>query len=204
MGHAKSKAKLKRGSKHDPSEDARVTRSKQHVLETTWNLLSESGIGGVSVDEISRRSGVAKTTIYRHWKTRSELLIDACSRAEASQSIPDKGNVKANLKHLTSDLAHMLTTARWAAVLPSVIDHAERDSAMAKVHSRLQGAHAAPFREVIESAINAGELPRHVDPSVLTALLLGPLFYRRWFSREPLNPAFVNAVVEGALAAAEA
>jgi AcrR family transcriptional regulator len=162
--------------------------------------LCESGVGGVSVDEVSRRSGVAKTTIYRHWKTRSDLLIDACSQTEASQSIPNKGDVKANLKHLTNDLARMLTSARWAAVLPSVIDHAERDSAMAKVHSSLQRKHAAPFREVIQRAIEAGELPRDTDPSVITALIMGPLFYRRWFSREPLNPGFVKSIVERALA----
>ena len=51
--------------------DQRVVRSKTRVLEETYRLLSEGGMGGVSVDEVSRRSGVAKTTIYRHWPTHA-------------------------------------------------------------------------------------------------------------------------------------
>jgi AcrR family transcriptional regulator len=46
--------------------DPRVERSRRAVLETTFELLYESGVGGFSVDEVARRSGVAKTTIYRH------------------------------------------------------------------------------------------------------------------------------------------
>ncbi|WP_235845934.1 TetR/AcrR family transcriptional regulator [Dictyobacter aurantiacus] len=52
-------------STHPPIDD-RVRRSKERVLRATSELLTESGLEGVSVEEVSRRSGVAKTTIYRH------------------------------------------------------------------------------------------------------------------------------------------
>src|SRR6516162_10898962 len=58
--------------------NTRVRRSKEAVLTVTLRLMFEEGIGGVSVDEVARRSGVAKTTIYRHWPSRSALLVDAC------------------------------------------------------------------------------------------------------------------------------
>ena len=57
--------------------DARVLRSRKAVLAATLRLLAEAGLSGVSVDEVSKRSGVAKTTIYRHWSSRSALLLDA-------------------------------------------------------------------------------------------------------------------------------
>ena len=65
--------------------DARVRRSRSRVLATAFELLSESGVGGFSVDEVARRSGVAKTTIYRQWPTREALVLDACSRISAEQ-----------------------------------------------------------------------------------------------------------------------
>src|SRR5271157_53993 len=67
--------------------DERVRKSKEAVLATTHQLMSEAGLGGVSIDAVSKRSGVAKTTIYRHWPSRSALLLDACSKMGAGKAI---------------------------------------------------------------------------------------------------------------------
>jgi AcrR family transcriptional regulator len=176
--------------------DARIRRSKDSVLRVTSDLLSESGVGGVSIDEVSRRSGVAKTTIYRHWPTRSDLVVDACSRLTVKQDVPDTGSLAGDLTVLLTNLAKLLRTARWSFVMPSIIDAAERDTGLAKIHSQIQLGHSAPFREVIERAIRRSEIPSHTDPRVMIAGLLGPLFYRRWFSREPLDEKFVRSVVK--------
>lgn len=175
--------------------DNRVRRSKERVLRATSELLSESGVGGVSVDEVARRSGVAKTTIYRHWPTRADLVIDACSQLSPDQAVPDTGTLEGDVTVLLTNLAALLRTARWSAVMPSIIDAAERDPELAKIHSRIQLGHATPFREVIARAVRRGELPADTDPSVLIAGLMGPLFYRRWFSREALDESFVTSVV---------
>src|SRR5262245_48555365 len=59
-----------------PSEyvDPRVERTRAVVLATAGELLLEGGTSHVTVDAIVSRSGVAKTTIYRHWPSRLELL----------------------------------------------------------------------------------------------------------------------------------
>ncbi|MBE7209580.1 MAG: helix-turn-helix transcriptional regulator, partial [Gluconacetobacter diazotrophicus] len=74
--------------------DQRVVRSKERVLRETYRMLFEAGLGGVSVDEVSRRSGVAKTTIYRHWPTRSALVLDACSKMGTPEPPPDTGTLE--------------------------------------------------------------------------------------------------------------
>jgi AcrR family transcriptional regulator len=102
--------------------DERVRRSKQAVLATTYQLLTEAGISGLSVDEVARRSGVAKTTIYRHWPSRSALVLDACSKLGAKREAPDTGTLHGDLTALTSDLAHRLKTARWPAAGQAVRD----------------------------------------------------------------------------------
>src|ERR1700731_1150267 len=93
---------------HQPEDhagvSARVQRSKEAVLATTNELMSEAGIGGVSIDEVSRRSGVAKTTIYRHWPSRSALLLDACSRLGSPQAPPDTGSLRGDLTLLVGFL----------------------------------------------------------------------------------------------------
>jgi len=178
-----------------PAVDGRVRRSRERVLRVASELLGESGVGGVSVDEVARRSGVAKTTIYRHWPTRADLVIDTCAQLSAGQDVPDTGTLAGDVRVLLLEVAELLRTARWSSVMPSIIDAAERDPALAAVHSRIQRGHADPLRAVIARAVRRGDLPASTDAAVLIAGLLGPLFYRRWFSREPLDGPFVESVV---------
>ncbi len=195
--------KLQPRPKKIPSPDERVLRSKKAVLAATYALLSEAGLGGVSVDEVSKRSGVAKTTIYRHWPSRSALLLDACAKMASKPEPPETGSLQGDLEVLAAYIAGRLPTAPWASVLPSIIDAAERDPQLAAVQARIHSEMRNVFRLVIERAQQRGEISRSVDSAELIAAILGPLFYRRWFSREPLTERFVKNVVARALAASK-
>ena len=185
----------------EPEEtDERVQRSKKAVLAATYQLLSEEGLAGASVDAIARRSGVAKATIYRHWPTRSALLLDACAKLGEKSTPPDRGSLEADLLALAEGLAHQLRSARWAQILPSIIDAAERDPETAKLHAGLQAGFTAGFLAAVERGRTRGEVPASRDGAELVAAVMGPLFYRRWFSREPLDARFVKGVIESALA----
>src|SRR5579871_5184723 len=89
----------------EPEPDERVARSKRVVLAAAHELLTESGLSGVSVDEVSRRSGVAKTTIYRHWPSREALLLDACSQLGPHFDVPDAGTFPNDVRALAQRVA---------------------------------------------------------------------------------------------------
>jgi len=179
--------------------DARVRRSRDRVLTTAFELLSESGVNGFTVDEVASRSGVAKTTIYRHWPTREALVLDACSRISAEQKVPDTGSLEGDLTALLADTGHLLGTARWSSVVPSIADVAERDPEFADIHAKIQRGHAVAVREVIERAAGRGEIPATADRSAMVSALMGPLYYRRWFSREPIDDQFVTVIVRNVI-----
>jgi AcrR family transcriptional regulator len=198
------KKKSRSSTTAKPETDERVRRSKEAVLAATFQLLSETGYGGATIDAVAHRSGVAKTTIYRHWPTRSALLLDACSKLGSKPEVPDTGKLKGDLLALAGDLANKLRSARWASVLPSIIDAAERDPELADLHARLHAdLWMVAFRTVVERAQRKRELPRSRDASEVVAGVVGPLFYRRWFSRESLDDRFVRSVVESALTGAQ-
>ena len=136
-------------------------RSKEAVLAATHELLSEAGLGGVSVDAVSRRSKVAKTTIYQHWPTRTALLLDACSKMGTKPEVPDTGSLEGDLTALAMGIAERLQTARWPSVLPSVIDAAERDPEIKTMHAQMHKGRIAAFRSVIERGQHRGELPHN-------------------------------------------
>lgn len=59
--------------------DPRIAKTRKRVLDAAWELLTEVGFDGVTVELVSTRSGVARSTLYRHWDTKSEILRDAFS-----------------------------------------------------------------------------------------------------------------------------
>ena len=183
--------------------DKRVQRSKQSVLTETYKLLWEEGLGGASVDEVSRRSGVSKTTIYRHWPSRTALLLDACSKIGTKPQAPNTGSLKSDLTALVAHLAEQLQSARWPAVLPSIVDAAERDPDLARLHSTMQAEMNAPFFEVVERAKERGDLGAGENAGDFVASVIAPLFYRRWFSREFIDDEFLKLVVGNAIAKSE-
>src|ERR1700733_7629469 len=184
--------------------DGGVRRSGSRVLTTAFELLSESGVGGFTVDEVSRRSGVAKTTIYRHWPSREALVIDAASRISAEQEVPDTGSLEGDVTAILVNLGHLLSTARWSSVVPSIVDVAERDPEFASVHGKIQRGHAAPLREVIERAAGRGLISPAAEPRGMVSALIGPLYYRRWFSREPIDDQFVKTIVRNVISSQQA
>jgi AcrR family transcriptional regulator len=179
--------------------DGRVRRSRDRVLATAFDLLSANGVGGFSVDEVARRSGVAKTTIYRHWPSREALVLDAASRISAEAAVPDTGSLDGDVTAILANLGHLLGTARWSSVVPSLVDVAERDPEFAAVHGAIQRGHAAPLRAVIERAVERGLIPAGTDPAGMISALIGPLYYRRWFSREPIDDQFVQTIVSNVI-----
>ena len=199
---AKKNVRKKKALPRDDS-DERVQRSKKAVLAAAHALLTKSGFSGVSVDEVARRSGVAKTTIYRHWPTRSALLLDACATMSARPQPPDTGSFQGDLETMSQFAASRLRAAAWATVLPSIIDAAERDAELAELQKRLHGEMRRVFQTIVERAQERGEVPASVDFTEVIASVLGPLFYRRWFSREPLDEPFVRGVVARAVRAAK-
>jgi AcrR family transcriptional regulator len=181
--------------------DPRVLVSRERVLTATLDLLMESGLGELTIDDISRRSGVAKTTIYRHWAGRSALVIDACSQmTDGQEAPPDTGSLDGDLRAILTGIADLLGTARWPSILPSIIDAAEHDPEFAGIHRRIQRGHAAPLRAALDRAALREEIPPAADRNAIAAALLGPLFYRRWFSREQIDAEFLEMIIQSAIA----
>ncbi len=178
------------------STDPRVTRSKAKVIDCALELLAERGVAGTSVEAIVERSGVAKTTIYRHWPTRGEVILDAIDTCIEPPAAPDLGTVRADLHALIGGLCEALSASRWAALMPSLIDAAERDPEFAEVHRRFAATRTAPVREILCRGINRGELPGDTDVDQMIDLLSGPVFYRRLVAGEPVDRTYGERLVD--------
>jgi AcrR family transcriptional regulator len=182
----------------EPSRvDPRIARSRQCVLAATADLLVAHGWGGVTVEAVSARSGVARTTIYRHWPDLRHLLAEALESVMEPCPEPDTGTLRGDLTVIMAALARTLGRSATGAVFPSLIDGAERDPEIAALQAGFTRGRRLASRRALDRAVARGEIAGY-DFETEAALIGGALFYRRLVSREPLSPAFIDKVVAAA------
>lgn len=175
--------------------DPRVERSRARALEAAIELLVEKGYADATLKAISERSGVARTTLYRHWSSRQALLADAFGQLVGEATVVETGDLRKDLEAALTTFARSLEESRWASVLASLIEAAERDESLRRLSRRLTAERRKPLKRVLDLAQTRGMLSPGGDTDVMVELLVAPLFYRRLLSREPLSDGFVRAVV---------
>ncbi len=177
--------------------DPRVVRSRAAILRATADLLIESGAAGVTIEGIAERSGVAKTTIYRHWKTRSQLVFAAFESLFKPVAPPEhSGPLRSQLETMLGQLARGLNESRWAPAVTALIDSGDRDPELRQLIHDFLVVRMENARGLLRAGIERGELRAGLDVDVAVGLLVGPVFYRRLVSREPLDDALVRLVVD--------
>jgi AcrR family transcriptional regulator len=154
-------------------------------------------VGATTVEAIVERSGVARSTIYRHWATRRDLLLATFHRLMPVPDDPDvSGSLRERLCTLIEAYVQRMNNAPWAAAIPTILDATERDPELAGVRARLQEQNRAPVRRTLELAIEQGELARDTDVPEAISQLAGPVVFRHLITREPTDRAFAHRVVD--------
>lgn len=185
--------------------DPRVARSRAAVLRAAAELLIEQGSAGVTIEGVAERSRVAKTTIYRHWKSRSRLVFDAFESLLKPATTQDVGsNLRDQLRGILGQLSRGLTQSDWAPAVSTLIEAGDRDPELRQLVHDFLGARMEHGREALRDAIRRGELRPDLDVDVAIGVLVGPIFYRKLVSREPLSDAVVAEVVDQFLRGARA
>ena len=176
--------------------DPRVVRSRSTVIEAARAILHESGFSGATIEAISTRSGVAKTTIYRQWKDRNELLLDAFSFDKHPVDFPTSEDLRADLSAGLQNLNRELYSAEWVKLMPAMIEASERDPDFLAMSRSTIESRRKPLKDRLQLALKRGELPGHFDVETLLALLVGPLFYRRLVAHQPMKRTLVDEMVD--------
>ncbi|PWB45530.1 MAG: TetR family transcriptional regulator [Dehalococcoidia bacterium] len=181
----------------EESRDPRVVRSRAAILRAAADLLIESGASAVTIGGISERSGVAKTTIYRQWKSRSQLVFDAFESLLAPAThISESGPIRQQLEALLIPLVRGLTSSEWALAVPALVDASERDPEMRQLLRGFLAGRKENGRSTLRAAMARGELRPDLVVDEAVTMLIGPIYYRRLVSGETLDERFVAEIVD--------
>ena len=169
------------------------------MLDAALRLLIERGYGELTIEAVASESGVAKSTIYRHWPSRVDLINDAFLELKPTLPVPTEGSVRERLIAVLENLAQNVAASRWSACLPTLIDAAERDPAARELNARLASAGRLSLSGLLAEGVRTGELPADLDTELMAEALAGPIILRRLMSAEPLDPSRVRHLVDQVL-----
>jgi AcrR family transcriptional regulator len=173
----------------------RAERVRASVLEAASDLLTEVGYDRLSIDEVAARAGVHKTTVYRRWPTKPELVAAAVGvHSEQNIPIPDTGTVLGDLTALARGVVANIGSEGGSRRSRSIVAaSATSDELTATMHSFWRGRLDVSM-PLVERAIERGELPADTDPNLVIETLVGALWLRLLLTGEPLDDEFADRV----------
>lgn len=175
--------------------DPRIAHTHRVVREAALEELAAVGYGEFSVEGVAARSGVAKSTIYRHWDGRSSLVSDALAHL-VRQPAPVTGeSARTRVRQLLLHLVEGMADPTLSATTAALVDAAERDRAIADLHHQSNDRRRQALVEAITDGVADGEIPDHVEPEAGALALAGAIIYRRLMTADPADPEDVDALV---------
>ena len=177
------------------SGDPRSVRSRAVVLQATIDLMYERGTQAVSVEAIVERSGVAKTTVYRHWPTREALISAAWHSLIADDNARREQDANTTIIDVALAFGRGLGSPPMDRLIPDLLASASRDDKMRAVYQDIVRARGTPLADAVATAIANGVLPTGTDVELIVSLILGPIVYGQVIRRKAVDPSFISQVV---------
>lgn len=174
------------------------------ALAAARDVLSERGLGGFTVEAVAAASGLAKTTLYRRWASRHDLLAATLRTLVTVAGTPNTGRLRDDLEACLGDLAAHRAAPGLRRVFLGVLLEAEHDPEIDAVRAGFVAEQQRPVSTIIELAIARGELPPTLDCTLALDLVIGPLLHRHLLMGDAFAETEIEVVVDSVIAACRA
>ncbi|MER0243386.1 TetR-like C-terminal domain-containing protein [Streptomyces sp. 796.1] len=176
--------------------DPRAERSRAAALTAAQQLLIEDGWAAVTHVAVAARSGVGRTTLYRHWPESAMLIRDVLARSfEVEHSAPT-GDLRADLISELRAFRGMLLDSVAERALRVMIERAAADRASAIILEDCHRKGTELLREIVEAAKVRGELPADLTADAAIDKLAGPMLFKRLFFNGTFDDGYVTDLAD--------
>jgi AcrR family transcriptional regulator len=166
------------------------------VLAATFRQLGASGFAGLSVEAVAREAGINKTSVYRRWPNKTELVLAALQEVRTQEPpFEESGDLRRDLTSLLQRKANALVSPRGKKLARAllVLDAGPEADAMMQA---LRARQDALLSQILERAVARGELPQGAASPALLELLIAPLTYHTLVLDLPVDERYVPELVE--------
>jgi AcrR family transcriptional regulator len=182
----------------------RSEEARRKALAAATELILERGVSHLTIEEVASRSGVAKTTIYRHWPERGALVLDTVRACFGAVPTPDTGSLRGDLDTYFNGMIMVDLSGPIGSLMPSLIEAAAHDGEIELLVDKVSQERQRPILDIVERAQARGELPADLDPRVVIGTIVGPIVFRKLIWRQPLDAAYLQGCLDVAVAGLKA
>lgn len=170
------------------------------ILAATRAALVELGWSKLTLGDVATRAGVAKTTLYRRWAGKNELVVDAVAALFDELELPDRGSLSADIEGVVLQFAAILARPEAKSGLMAVLAESTRDDALReRIRASVVDRQKRLVLEGRRRAQVRGELPPESDPStaartvdLIFDMVAGAVVHRTLVCAEPVTPTWVH------------
>jgi AcrR family transcriptional regulator len=162
----------------------RSERADRAILDAALRMVGEHGVAGTTIEGVAAEAGVGKTTIYRRWPNKNELILAAISDIVPPGDPPDTGTMAGDMAALAETQQRRLAGARLSGIVPRVLAESMSDPGLHQDYvERVVEPFRAMLRLFIVRGIERGELRPDLEVEALVDLLHAIPIYRILMSR---------------------
>jgi AcrR family transcriptional regulator len=172
----------------------RSERSHLAIVQAALELLVEVGYERLTMEQVQRRAGVGKATIYRRWTSKAALVKDAIRHFSAELPLPDTGSLRGDYAAIAAAAVAIAKNRDAALLMPRLLAQASGDPELHAIfYAQLVEPRRRVLRTALERARDRGELRADADLELAIDMLAGPMIYRFLITGGDLAPAAARA-----------
>jgi AcrR family transcriptional regulator len=193
----------RRTGEHAARIGGRSERVVRDVLTATAAELSRCGYAALRMEDVATAAGVNKTTVYRRWPTKLELVrATLSSLSHASSTAPDLGSIRADLRNMIDGVVARMENPEKRCIARMIFAEMDQPEVQELVHA-MRAEHLIPWQTVISRGIARGELPAGSDAPLIVDVLLGTVMGGVLRFQANKDPGYLQAVVDLVVAGAK-
>ncbi len=154
--------------------------ARTKMISAAQQIITECGIGACTIDEVARQSGVAKSTIYRHFANADELAVAAIDELIEVVATPDHGALRDDLREIVMAFRGVVRHDTFRQLFASMLSRAVDDPEFAEVYHHAQAMRHTPLRIAIQRGMARGEVDPGLDLELAMYFVQGPFVAKRF------------------------
>jgi AcrR family transcriptional regulator len=170
--------------------------ARRKMLDATRAVIADVGPDALTIDEVARRSGVAKTTIYRHFPSASALILAALADVPASVVAPDTGDLRRDLRCIIDQFIAIAADGAVRQMMFHALNTGHDDPEFVKVHHELREGRRNPIRTALDQARDRGEIASGVDVDLAATVIEAPFIVQRLIADLPVTDHDIDAILD--------
>lgn len=175
-----------------PPDDDPVRRS---ILLVTYGLLEERGYSNVTTEDIAVEAKVSKATIYRYWRSKQQIVVDAARMHFGKVEAPELGSFRAEIHWILERRVRDYREPGTLRLVGSLVGAATTDPQLQAVFAEWVEQLTRAVRRVIQRGIARGDVRADVDILALEILIAGTIA-RTVIAQQSFSEPTVDSVVD--------